>query len=110
MVPPPMARLDYARVVKLVSGLSRKTGIPSAQFAVKSVLPGGEVDRSAPRRPDRTFVFSSPETGGVFTGKVVLVIDDIYRSGRSLHAFCDFLTMEGKVKTIEVLVGTIVEK
>lgn len=110
MVPPPTDRPDYTPVVKLVAGLSLKTSIPSAQFAVKSVLPVTSAGRAVPRRPDRHFVFSSPETIGVFTGKRILVIDDIYRSGRSLHAFCDFLTKEGKVKSIEVLVGTIVEK
>lgn len=110
MVPPPTDRPDYATVVRLVAGLSLKTSIPSAQFAVKSVLPVAAAGRAVPRRPDRHFVFSSPETIGVFTGKRVLVIDDIYRSGRSLHAFCDFLAKEGKARSIEVLVGTIVKK
>ena len=110
MVPPPTDRPDYAPVVRLVTELSLKTSIPSAQFAVKSVLSVTSAGRAVPRRPDRHFVFSSPETIGLFTGKRVLVIDDIYRSGRSLHAFCEFLTKEGKVKSIEVLVGTIVEK
>ena len=40
-------------------------------------------------------------------GKDVLVIDDIYRSGKSLHAFCKLLKEEGKAASVSVLVGTI---
>lgn len=110
MVPPPVSRPDYAPVVKLASMLSQRTGIPSAQYAVKSVIPEINSDQSNPRWPERVFAFSSPETARVFTGRRVLVIDDIYRSGRSLHSFCGFLKKEGRAERIEVLVGTIVRK
>ena len=105
MVPPPVSRTDYAPVVALVSAISRHTGIPALQFAVQDSSP--RPDAGAPRPQRRTFSFTSPAVSTIFTGKHVLVLDDIYRSGRSLGAFCS-LIKSGEPASITVLVGTLV--
>jgi competence protein ComFC len=107
MVPPPITRTDYSPVVTLVTEISRLTGIPSLQFAVRD---NQDFGKGAPERSDRVFDFSSPGAGAVFAGKQVLVIDDIYRSGRSLNAFCSLIKTEGRAAEVMALVGTVVVK
>jgi predicted amidophosphoribosyltransferase len=110
MTPVPVTRPDYARVVELATGLSRRTGVPSGQFAVTCTV-AGPPKAAAPRRePERKFAFSSPTAAGIFAGKRVLVVDDIYRSGRSLHAFCGFLKNAALAGSVTVLVGTMAGK
>ena len=99
MVPAPLSRPDYPAVIELVSELSRMTGIVSAQHAVKKNLAH---DDAPP------YAFSSEQTKYCFAEKNVLVLDDIYRSGRSLHAFCRFIKENGNAATVSALVGTIV--
>ncbi|MBN1759468.1 MAG: phosphoribosyltransferase [Chitinispirillaceae bacterium] len=105
MVPPPVSRADYTPVVALVSAISRHTGIPALQFAVQDSSP--RPDAGAPRPQRRTFSFTSPAAASIFTGKHVLVLDDIYRSGRSLGAFCSLVRSAGAA-SITVMVGTLV--
>jgi predicted amidophosphoribosyltransferase len=100
MVPPQVSRPDYPAVIAFVSELSRITGIVSTQFAVKCDSVGR--DQTA-----KAYDFSSRQALNAFTGKSVLAIDDIYRSGRSLHAFCRLLKEEGKAASVSVLVGTV---
>jgi|WetSurMetagenome_2_1015567.scaffolds.fasta_scaffold66405_1 predicted amidophosphoribosyltransferase len=107
MVPPPITRADYGPVVTLVTEISRLTGIPLLQFAVRDILDSGN---ESPKRSDRAFEFSSPETLTIFAGKQILVIDDIYRSGRSLNAFCSLIKTEGRAAEVMALVGTVVVK
>jgi predicted amidophosphoribosyltransferase len=107
MVPPPLNRTDYAPVVALVSEISRLTGIPSLQFAVRDVQNSGDRQTG---HSGRSFAFSSPDTAAAFSGKQVLVIDDIYRSGRSLNRFCLLIKNEGGAAGVTAIVGTVVEK
>jgi predicted amidophosphoribosyltransferase len=109
MVPPPAARSDYPAVIELVSELSRLTGIVSAQFAVKRIS-SEPLDSASGERTATAYGFSSNQATACFAGKNILAIDDIYRSGRSLHAFCRFLKVEGKAVKVAALVGTVTEK
>lgn len=105
-VPVSPRRPDYPRVVEFVTSLSRQTGIALAQHAVTSM----EANEPEENRRTRTFAFASTVTEGAFRGKSVLVIDDLYRSGRSLHAFCRFLNDQGGATDIRILVGTIANR
>ena len=107
MVPPPITRADYGPVVTLVTEISRLTGIPLLQFAVRDIQ---EFANEPPKRSERNFDFSSPDAQAVFTGNQVLVIDDIYRSGRSLNQFCSLIKNEGGATEVMALVGTVVER
>jgi predicted amidophosphoribosyltransferase len=102
MVPPPITRADYGPVVALVTEISRLMGIPLLQFAVR------DNQEEPPKRSERAFDFSSPAASAVFAGKQVLVIDDIYRSGRSLNRFCSLIKNGGGAAEVMALVGTAV--
>jgi competence protein ComFC len=105
MVPPPLDRADYSPVITLITEISRLTGIPSLQFAVRDVQ---ESAHEPSERSDRVFAFSSPVASGAYTGKRILVVDDVYRSGRSLNAFCSLIKNEGEATEVMALVGTMV--
>jgi predicted amidophosphoribosyltransferase len=105
MVPPPIYRFDYGPVATLVAEVARRTGIPSLQGMVRdtrTVRPNSE------NRPDRGFDFASPIASGVFSRKRILVIDDIYRSGRSLDKLCSLVKKDGMAAMVQVMVGTAV--
>jgi predicted amidophosphoribosyltransferase len=102
-VPVDPGRRDYPRVVEFVAALSRQTGIVAAQYAVTA-----KEEREPGIRPgQREFAFASAIMADGFLGKTVLVVDDLYRSGRSLNGFCRFLKNQGGAADISVLVGTI---
>lgn len=105
VVPPPMARKDFGPVLSFAKDISRLTAIPLLQFAVKDCTPATD----GVQKPKRMFAFSSPEASKVFIGKRILVIDDIYRSGRSLGSFCRLLVDEGGALGVTVLVGSAVD-
>ncbi|MBN2189027.1 MAG: hypothetical protein JW699_06205 [Chitinispirillaceae bacterium] len=107
MVPPPLDRADYGPVVALVTEISRLTGIPTLQFAVRDVQASGHEPSG---RSDRAFGFSSSVAAMVFAGKRVLVIDDIFRSGRSLNRFCSLIRNEGGASQVMAIVGTVVKR
>jgi predicted amidophosphoribosyltransferase len=107
MVPPPITRADYGPIVTLMTEISRLTGIPLLQFAVRDIQ---EPTNEPPKRSERGFDFSSPDAQAVFMGKLVLVIDDIYRSGRSLNRLCSLIKNEGGATGVMALVGTVVER
>ncbi len=102
-VPVAATRRDYPRVVEFVTALSRQTGIAAAQHAVMAL----EKPNARKGAGKRTFAFASKVTASTFLGTLVLVVDDLYRSGRSLHAFCRFLKEQGGARDIRVLVGTM---
>jgi predicted amidophosphoribosyltransferase len=105
MIPPPLKRNDANPVAALVTEVSRLTKIPSLQFAVRDTQDIG----NEPRHPaDRAFAFSTPDAQTLFRGKRILVIDDIYRSGRSLNRLCALLKNEGGAAGVTVIVGTLV--
>ena len=104
LVPPPLSSPRYEPVVALATGLSRATGIASGQFAVKSIE--GEFDPVLRTRGKRTFPFSATAAAGIFSGRRVLVIDDLLRTGTSLREFCTLLTESGKAAEMKLLVGT----
>jgi predicted amidophosphoribosyltransferase len=108
-VPAPVGRYDYESVVAFVTALSGKTGIASAQFAVAASgeHEKGECDEKTISA--RTFWFSSPQVKNIFRDKSVLVVDDLYRSGRSLHLFCRFLKNKGCAASVGVIVGTLMK-
>lgn len=101
MTPPPVERFDYQRSLRLVSGISAQSGIHSLHHAVRQSSP----QSNAASR----FSFASPAAAALFEKKHLLVIADFYRTGRSLHALCSFLTESGKAASIAVLAGTVVQ-
>jgi competence protein ComFC len=107
MVPPPVNRSDYNPVVILITEISRLTGIPSLQFAVRDVQ---ETSDRQTGRSGRSFAFSSPDVTAVFAGKRILVIDDIFRSGRSLNRVCSLIKKGGGATAVTVMVGTVMER
>jgi len=104
MVPPPINRSDYNPVVALVTEISRLTGIVSLQFAMRDIQKSGDQETGS---TGRSFAFSSPDVTAVFAGKRIIVIDDIYRSGRSLNRFCSLIRQEGRAAEVNAMVGTI---
>jgi competence protein ComFC len=107
MVPPPLNRSDYNPVVTLITEISRISGIPSLQFAVRDVQ---DTSNRQTGSSGRSFVFTTTDTAAVFTGKRILVIDDIYRSGTSLDRFCSLIRQNGRAREVNALVGTIMGK
>jgi predicted amidophosphoribosyltransferase len=105
-VPVAPDRHDYPRVVEFVAALSRQTGIAAAQYAVTVFE-----EREPGTRPgQREFAFASATTADCFLGKTVLVVDDLYRSGRSLNGFCRFLKNQGGAAGIYTMVGTVASR
>jgi len=93
MLPPNADRPEYRRVIELSSAVSRALNIPSAQAAIM-------------RTTDGSIAFPSPDASRLITGNTVLVIDDIFRSGKTLKQCCRLLMEEGKAAGVRVLVGT----
>lgn len=104
VVPPPISRNDYAPVIALITEISRITRVPSLQCAVRDTPGNGSAENAT---ATRTFALSSPDAVAMFAKKRALVIDDLYRSGRSLNRFCALLMKEGTAAEVRVLVGTV---
>jgi predicted amidophosphoribosyltransferase len=93
MLPPNADRPEYRRVIELSAAVSRALNIPSSQAAIM-------------RTSNGSIAFPSPSASRLITGNTVLVIDDIFRSGRTLKQCCQLLMEEGKAAGVQVLVGT----
>ncbi|MBN2035596.1 MAG: phosphoribosyltransferase [Chitinispirillaceae bacterium] len=107
MVPPPIARSDHGPVVALATEIARRARIPSFQGMVRDIRTGRPY---VEKRSDRGFDFASPVASTAFAGKRILVIDDIYRSGRSLDRICSLVKKEGMAATVMAIVGTLAGK
>ena len=99
MIPPLPTRPDYVYAIRLVTEISRISGIFSVQHAIKHF---------PIETPRIRFAFTSDAVSGIFVHTRTLVITDFYRSGRTLHSFCKFLRDQGQAECIRVLSGTVV--
>jgi len=99
MPPPPVDRPDYAGAIRLVTEISRLTGLPTLQHAAIRLDDGA--DRRAPR-----FGLAAAAVAPLLKGRHVLVITDMVRSGATLGAFCGFLRQTAGVSDLQVLAGT----
>jgi predicted amidophosphoribosyltransferase len=102
VVPPPVSRPEYRRVIELSAALCRSLKIPSAQ----GVLARNEIIDEEQAEKSGLFAFQSEQSGRLVEGKIVLVVDDIYRTGKSLESFCRMLKCEANARELHVVAGT----
>lgn len=108
----PVPSTNKARLVKPVrlvaAELGKRTGIPVVHDAVEKDSGGPELKNvSSPIERTKLLRQSVRLTGGYdFSGKNVLLFDDLYRSGATLSVTTDILYKQGNASKVFVLTLT----
>jgi len=106
-VPPSKKTRNYQPVYEIGKSLSQDTGVPFIENALSKKSSNELKNITDISERERILKESiSLESGIDFSGKKVLVIDDLYRSGATLRAVTSVILEDGNAKNVFVLTLT----
>ncbi len=94
---------EYNQSEVLAEYISEITGIPVYDGIIRKIRPIGRIS-GMPKRDKQFYIQDSFhfDAGCNFTGKTVIITDDIYTSGTTLKEFADLMKMHGAEKVYAI--------
>ena len=109
-IPPSDTTRDFQPVYEMAKSIGRLAGLPvdfNTLRKVKSTSQLKEIEDPDTRREILKDAFSINFNAlNALSGKIVLIFDDLYRSGETLNAVCDVIMNKGKARGVYVLTIT----
>ncbi|MDP2931475.1 MAG: ComF family protein [Chloroflexota bacterium] len=106
-VPPSKADRDFQPVIEIAAGISLKLGIPVYKDALKKIKVTSQF-KNVFEYEERLKLLSNvfTVTSALTSGKNILLFDDLYGSGATVHTITRVLCEQGKARGVYVLALT----